>query len=202
MSLYNVLGVSKDSSSAEIRKAYRKQALLNHPDKGGDKALFIKVAEAYEVLGDESRRERYDRGGDSGREIYQGFDFGRASDMFNANFGESLMRQWQPGMTVSGTLVSGGKRISITINPDGSTEEREYTANARAKYRSTTTKMQGGGTMHAVHIEGGLGDNLAALLVPDALATLPLIGPAAISLVSWVPTMLFGYLLLRCFGLV
>lgn len=194
--------MNKDASPEEIRKAYRKQALLNHPDKGGDKAVFIKVSEAYEVLGDESKRASYDRGGDTGREIFQGFDFGRASDMFNANFGESLMRQWQPGMTVSGTLVTGGKRISITINPDGSTDEREFAANSRAKYRSTTTTMPGGGTMHAVHIEGGLGTNLAALLVPDFLATLPLIGPATVSMVSWVPTVLIGYMMLRCFGFV
>ena len=72
MSLYEVLGVPQDASPAEIRKAYRKQALLNHPDKNPDDAdaerRFVKIAEAYEVLGDETRRARYDRG-DSGREI-------------------------------------------------------------------------------------------------------------------------------------
>ena len=150
---------------------------------------------------EEAKRRRYDQGGGSGREIYQGFDFGRASEMFNANFGESLMRQWQPGMTVSGTLVTGGKRVSITIHPDGTTEEKEFSASARAQYRSTTTTMAGGGTMHTVQLEGSLGENLASLLVPDAIAGIPIVGPAATSVVAWVPTLIFGYMMLRFFGL-
>ena len=204
MSLYDVLGVTRDASPAEIRKAYRKQALLNHPDKNpGDddaKQRFVKIAEAYEILSDDVQRARYDRGGDS-RDLYQGFDFGRASDLFNANFGESLMRQWQPGMRVSGTLVTGGKRVTITINPDGSTEEQEHAASGKAKYRSTHTTMAGGGTMHTIQFEGSLGENLAAMLVPDAIVGVPLIGPAATTIVSWTPTLVFGYFALRFFGL-
>jgi len=102
MSLYDVLGVERGASTAEIRKAYRKMALASHPDKNPDdpeaKQRFVRVAEAYEVLGDEAKRARYDSGG-TGSELYQGFDFGRASDLFNANFGEALARQWRPGMT-------------------------------------------------------------------------------------------------------
>ena len=205
-SLYAVLNVDKSATSAEIRKAYRKQALLNHPDKNpGDEDAaqkrFLQVAEAYDVLGDEAKRQRYDQGGGSSGEIYQGFDWERASEMFNANFGESLMRQWQPGMQVSGTLVTGGKRVSITIHPDGTTEEKEFSASARASYRSTTTTMAGGGTMHTVQLQGSLGENLAALLVPDAIAEVPLLGRAATGLVAWLPTFFFGYFALRFLGL-
>jgi molecular chaperone DnaJ len=61
---YKALGVSKDASAAEIKKAYRKLARANHPDsKPGDKAAedrFKAVAEAYDVVGDEEKRKQYD----------------------------------------------------------------------------------------------------------------------------------------------
>lgn len=184
-SLYEVLGVARDASPAEIRKAYRKAALVNHPDKNpGDKeaeARFLRVSQAYEVLSDPAKRAHYDRGGSS-RELDRGFDFSRASEMFNANFGESLMRQWQPGMTVSGTLVCNGKRTKITIHPDGTTEESETAAGGNASYRSTTTTMPGGGTMQVVQLQGSLGENLAALIVPEGIARVPLIGRAVTNL--------------------
>src|SRR3954469_8768133 len=61
---YKVLGVSKDASAAEIKKAYRKLARANHPDSNpGDKAAedrFKAIAEAYDVVGDEQKRKQYD----------------------------------------------------------------------------------------------------------------------------------------------
>src|SRR6476661_3281411 len=61
---YKVLGVSKDASAAEIKKAYRKLARANHPDSNpGDKAAeerFKAIAEAYDVVGDEEKRKQYD----------------------------------------------------------------------------------------------------------------------------------------------
>ena len=64
---YEILEVSKTASAAEIKKAYRKQALKYHPDKNpGDKEAeekFKQAAEAYEVLSDENKRAQYDRFG-------------------------------------------------------------------------------------------------------------------------------------------
>jgi molecular chaperone DnaJ len=61
---YQVLGVSKDASAADIKKAYRKLARANHPDSNpGDKAAeerFKAIAEAYDVIGDEQKRKQYD----------------------------------------------------------------------------------------------------------------------------------------------
>lgn len=61
---YKVLGVGKDASAADIKKAYRKLARANHPDSNpGDKAAeerFKAIAEAYDVVGDEEKRKQYD----------------------------------------------------------------------------------------------------------------------------------------------
>jgi molecular chaperone DnaJ len=63
---YEVLGVNKDASADEIKKAFRKAAVEHHPDRGGDEAKFKEVNEAYEVLKDADKRKRYDQFGHAG----------------------------------------------------------------------------------------------------------------------------------------
>jgi len=60
MDYYQILGVSRDSSQADIKRAFKKLASKHHPDKGGDENEFKKVQEAYEVLGDNQKRQAYD----------------------------------------------------------------------------------------------------------------------------------------------
>ncbi len=63
---YEVLGVGKSASADEIKKAFRKAAVEHHPDKGGDEAKFKEINEAYEVLKDSNKRQRYDQFGHAG----------------------------------------------------------------------------------------------------------------------------------------
>lgn len=64
---YEVLGVSKDASADEIKKAFRRKAIELHPDKeGGDEGKFKEINEAYEVLKDQQKRQRYDQFGHAG----------------------------------------------------------------------------------------------------------------------------------------
>ena len=79
---YETLGVSKSASADEIKKAFRKLAVKYHPDKdGGDEARFKEVNEAYEILKDQQKRQRYDQfghagvGGDAGGGGFQGNPF-------------------------------------------------------------------------------------------------------------------------------
>jgi DnaJ-class molecular chaperone len=58
MNPYEVLGINKDATESEIKKAYRTLAIKNHPDKGGDAEQFKQVAEAYEIL--TKRKQEYD----------------------------------------------------------------------------------------------------------------------------------------------
>lgn len=61
---YEVLGVTKNASQDELKKAYKKAAIKNHPDKGGDPEKFKELAQAYEVLSDSEKREIYDQFGE------------------------------------------------------------------------------------------------------------------------------------------
>ncbi|MCY3487640.1 MAG: molecular chaperone DnaJ [Bacteroidetes bacterium] len=128
---YEILGVNRDASSEEIKKAYRKEALKNHPDRNpGDKAAearFKEAAVAYEVLSDQKKREVYDRYGEaglrgSGGRGQPGFDnvndiFSAFSDIFGGGSGGGVFDDFfggrrqrtrergQPGATIAQQLA-------------------------------------------------------------------------------------------------
>lgn len=67
---YDILGIQKDASEDDIKKAYRKQALRYHPDKNkspGAEDKFKEIAEAYDVLSDPKKKDIYDRFGEEGK---------------------------------------------------------------------------------------------------------------------------------------
>ena len=94
---YEILGVARDATEQDVKKAFRRLARELHPDVSDApdaEERFRQVAEAYEVLSNRERRDLYDRFGHAGlrgRGFQPGhFDFGSLSDLFSAFFGDDL----------------------------------------------------------------------------------------------------------------
>lgn len=78
MDHYTVLGVSKNATPDEIKKAFRKLASQHHPDKGGDTAKFQQIQEAYAVLSDPDKKQQYDN---PQQQFHPGFGFNMSGDI-------------------------------------------------------------------------------------------------------------------------
>ncbi len=98
---YDVLGIARDASAEEVKRAFRRLAMEYHPDRNkedGAEAKFKEIGEAYEVLSDAEKRAAYDRFGHAGLRgfdfgrPFEGFDVGGFGDMFDAFFGGSTAR--------------------------------------------------------------------------------------------------------------
>lgn len=88
--MYEVLGLTKDASQDDIKKAYRKLAMKHHPDKGGNPEEFKKITNAYEILSDPQKRQNLDQFGDpNGPQMSQGGGMpgGFPADIFAQMFG-------------------------------------------------------------------------------------------------------------------
>ena len=114
---YDVLGVNKNAPEDEIKKAYRKMAMKYHPDKNqGDKAAeekFKEAAEAYDVLGNASKKQKYDQFGHAGFSAGGGGghgDFSSMDDIFSA-FGDIF-----GGGGFGGGSSRGGRRVNRGTN--------------------------------------------------------------------------------------
>ena len=124
MDYYERLGVSRNASPDEIKRAYKKLAIKHHPDKGGDHETFASINEAYDTLKDPTKKQNYDNPqpqgfGPNGFEGMGGFE-----DLFS-QFGFRRQRQQQNNdIVISYTLdfkdIFTGKGVNINYNlPSG-----------------------------------------------------------------------------------
>ncbi|MEG1622771.1 MAG: molecular chaperone DnaJ [Alistipes sp.] len=120
---YEVLGVAKNANADEIKKAYRKAAIMYHPDKNpGDKAAedkFKEAAEAYDVLSNPDKRARYDQFGHAGMSGaagggaggFGGFGGGFSMDDIFSQFGDVFGGHFGGGFRSSGS-TGGGRHVN------------------------------------------------------------------------------------------
>ena len=146
MDYYSTLGVGKNATDDDIKKAYRKLAMKHHPDRGGDESTFKKISEAYDILSDPQKKQIVDLGGDpknqnNGNSFNQGpfeFHFNTGSvppgmdDIFGRfGFGSGFGRQpMQKNKTLSISVditledVLSGKDINAEITIPGASKRK------------------------------------------------------------------------------
>src|SRR3990167_2043228 len=171
---YTILGVNKEASPDDIKKAFHRMAHKYHPDKkGGDEAKFKEVNEAYQILSDRKRRAEYDAYGQSfGQQSAAsgpdfsgfGFDFGSAngepfqfdlSDIFNQFFGgRNNGRQMRRGRDISIDIqipfvesIFGIER-SVLITKIGSCETCQGSGAASGSVMTKCPRCNGKGQVH------------------------------------------------------
>jgi len=119
---YDILGVTKDSTTDEIKKAYRKLSKEHHPDRGGDENKFKEVAEAYGTLGDENKRQQYNN---KLNNPFSSFSDGNmnTSDIFDQffNSGGATSRNYRPGQDLNANI-----RVTLIDIDNGMTKTIRY----------------------------------------------------------------------------
>jgi molecular chaperone DnaJ len=118
---YEILGVSKDSSEEDIKRAYRKLAMKYHPDKnpGNTKAeeKFRNATEAYDILSNQEKKKSYDSPGSNPFDKY-GFDFGATNNIWENTFGFNIFDEMQKNLNnrrYSDLYSNLNKNISVTV---------------------------------------------------------------------------------------
>lgn len=130
---YEILGIDKSASPDEIKKAYRKQAIKNHPDKNPDdkqaEERFKEAAEAYEILSNPQKKQRYDQFGHDGmRGGFGGSSGGMSMDDIFSQFGD----------------IFGGGAFDSFFGGGGSRRSRQKGSNLRIKLKLNLSEVAHG----------------------------------------------------------
>ncbi len=159
---YKILGVAKNASADEIKRAYRRLAQQHHPDKGGNQEKFKEISEAYQILSDPQRRAQYDQYGTTFEQaraqggFQESQDFSSFADAFNF-FGGGRQRGRSAGFGFEDIFenVFGGSQRGrrhaqrgqdITVDAEISLEEAYTGVNKEINLRKAVACERCGGT--------------------------------------------------------
>ncbi len=175
---YDVLGVKRDASQDEIKKAFRKLAQKHHPDAGGDEEKFKEISEAYDTLSDPEKRKEYDQilmfggipgadfGGNGGRgraytttvnagdwaDIFSGFGGAQASEgggFSGFDFSSIFGGQGRAARPAKGGDLTLSIEVSFTEALEGAQRKITYRIPSTGDEQSLTVKIPAGA------VEGG-----------------------------------------------
>lgn len=124
---YSVLNINKNASDDDIKKAFRKLALKEHPDKGGDPDKFKDIQNAYEILSDKDKRIKYDRYGHAGLNENNVHN-APTNDIFESFFNNSFNMNFR----------SNHKQNTLSKNPP---IRREFPVSLKDIYKGKTIKL-------------------------------------------------------------
>jgi molecular chaperone DnaJ len=152
---YEILGVSRNATAAELKAAYRRLAMQTHPDRNpGDKAAeqrFKELSEAYEVLKDEQKRAAYDQFGHAAFEGGMGpggrpgnFDFGSFADVFDDLFGDFMGGGRRRGSQSRGADLRYNLEITLEEAFSGKQAQIRVPTTVRCETCDATGSARGG----------------------------------------------------------
>ena len=122
---YELLGVGKEASADEIKKAYKRQAQKNHPDKGGTTDAFKKIKEAFDILNDPDRRYRYDTTGRTDNTNISQQATARLCSLFQAWIQQHAGKtNADPLKDIDGTIAAALESVPYTIEEINGNIER------------------------------------------------------------------------------
>lgn len=113
---YETLGVPKDASDADIKKAYRQLASKHHPDKGGDTAKFQEIQSAYDTLSDPVKRQQHDNPFAGNQHSHFDFNNSNVGDLFEEFFRQTQRHRYQQPRKNKDLRVTLSINLSSTLN--------------------------------------------------------------------------------------
>ena len=168
MDYYSILGVTRNASPQDIKKAYKKASMIHHPDRGGNQDEFVKVQQAYEVLSNSDKRNAYDHpqqanpfgGQQQGQNPFAGTPF---EHHFQHGFGQPQQRQTPRNQDINVRAVINlrdvltGKSLIVQYNlQTGRTETVTVEVPPGAKHGDTIQYHGLGDEGHSRYPRGNL----------------------------------------------
>ena len=165
---YQLLGIERNATQADVKRAYRKLATQHHPDKGGDTAKFQEIQKAYETLHDPAKRQEYDnpfhQPHQNGHHTHFEFNFGGGGpqDIFSQFFSQGFANNQHPFQHHAQPRKNKDLRVTIAVSLASTLESQTKNINVQSTkgetFNISVTVPQGASDGITIKYTG-MGDN-------------------------------------------